>query len=150
MMSTSFPTQTIYANRHNRAALRCPYCGRTKTVQAEKYRDMPEPLKVKCACGSCFHIKIVTPRSTPCEKCDGKGHLFVEKDKKVVVVDAGYGYYAETTKKPCSACNGSGLRYATAKIDVTALRRILPAFTASAAALGSWVESRRQPRLPGK
>jgi hypothetical protein len=49
-------TQKVYVGEDNKAALLCPHCGSSKTVDAAKYQDRKDPLEVKCACDSTFQV----------------------------------------------------------------------------------------------
>jgi len=45
---------TFYADVTGRATLVCPSCHKTKTLDAQPFREAPNPLKVNCPCGQVF------------------------------------------------------------------------------------------------
>jgi hypothetical protein len=40
----------------NVAVIKCPHCGTTRTVNAEKLNNPRGPLKGRCKCGAAFHV----------------------------------------------------------------------------------------------
>ena len=52
-------TQTIYTNLSESVTLACEHCRRSKVLQAEVVKNLPQPLKVKCPCGATFAVHIV-------------------------------------------------------------------------------------------
>jgi hypothetical protein len=49
-------TEKIYITSDNKAVIKCPACGKSKTMEAAKYKDMDKAVKgnIKCPCGHSF------------------------------------------------------------------------------------------------
>jgi hypothetical protein len=48
----------IYANESGQGTLVCDKCGKTKTLDLLAFQNIGKPLKVKCACGHIFFVRI--------------------------------------------------------------------------------------------
>jgi PilZ domain len=59
MESGMMQTHTIYANLSESVTLVCEQCRRRKAFEAAIVKDLPQPLKVKCPCGTTFGVNII-------------------------------------------------------------------------------------------
>lgn len=46
----------IYVDEEDKATLRCPQCGFSRTGKVTKFKDRKHPLKVRCPCDSVFKV----------------------------------------------------------------------------------------------
>jgi Zn finger protein HypA/HybF involved in hydrogenase expression len=115
-MNTQILQRPVYSNEHHMATLRCPQCGRTKSVEVAQYQDAPRPPKVKCPCGHRFRVPIATSLSSRyrCPQCEGKGYRFIAQGKKVSVSSEGYVYHTLHSHESCTMCGGLGAYYPVA------------------------------------
>ena len=48
--------QNIYVNEGGMAIVVCPHCGKTKTVNAARFKGRKEPLRIRCTCRSVIRV----------------------------------------------------------------------------------------------
>jgi predicted DNA-binding antitoxin AbrB/MazE fold protein len=49
-------TRKVHVSKDDMALLECPYCRSSRIVNAAKYRNRKDPLKVKCICRKTFNV----------------------------------------------------------------------------------------------
>jgi PilZ domain len=59
MESATMRTHTVHANLSESITLVCEQCHRSKVLDATVVKDLPQPLKVRCPCGTTFGVNII-------------------------------------------------------------------------------------------
>ncbi len=63
MVHLLIPDQKIYVNTDGTASFICPHCGDSKTTNVSRYKDLKEPLRVKCVCKEYYEVHLEFRRS---------------------------------------------------------------------------------------
>ena len=49
-------TLKVYVNQDDEAEIGCHRCGTRSTISVARFRQLRDPLKVRCKCGASFHV----------------------------------------------------------------------------------------------